>query len=71
MTPTRPACLTGVPWDVVQDAMSAEAVVIIAGVARVLVQHAQDEMRSQVTEVKREFGRVRPGRAQDEMEVGA
>src|SRR5882672_9251083 len=41
--PDRPAPLAGVPWDVAQDAMTAEAVVIIAGVARVLAIHTQDE----------------------------
>src|SRR6266496_310026 len=34
--PSRPAVLAGVPWDIAQDAMKREAVVIVAGVARVL-----------------------------------
>src|SRR5690242_6255940 len=46
--PDRPPPLPGVPWDVAQDAMRPEAVVIVAGVARVLATHAQDERRKQV-----------------------
>src|SRR5678815_4794712 len=32
--PDRPSPLPGVPWDVAQDAMRPEAIVIVAGVAR-------------------------------------
>lgn len=69
MTPDRPAALAGVPWDVVQDEMKAEVVVIVAGVARVLAYHAQDEIRTQVAAVARDLAIVRPLAAQDEMEV--
>src|SRR3954467_4005740 len=41
--PYRPPPLAGVPWDVAQDAMKPEVVVILAGVSRVLALHAQDE----------------------------
>jgi hypothetical protein len=66
--PDQPAVLAGVPWDVAQDAMQPEAVVILAGVARVLAVHAQDEMRRQAPDPPKEFGRDPRGRAQDEME---
>jgi hypothetical protein len=69
--PDRPAALAGVPWDVAQDAMTAEAVVIVAGVARVLAIHAQDEIRKQVPDPTRRSGRVGGVAAQDEMEVAA
>jgi hypothetical protein len=58
-----------VPWDVVQDEMKAEAVVIVAGVARVLAFHAQDEIRAQVAVLARDLAIVLPRVAQDEMEV--
>jgi hypothetical protein len=69
--PDRPLVLTGVPWDVAQDAMDPEAVVILAGVARVLATHAQDEMRKQGPVPPGEFGGHGAGSAQDEMEVKA
>src|SRR3954467_3987700 len=69
--PDRPAALAGVPWDVAQDAMTPEAVVIVAGVARVLAIHAQDEIRKQVPDSTRGSGRVGGMGAQDEMEVAA
>jgi hypothetical protein len=56
-------------WDVVQDAMKAEAVVIVPGVARVLAYHAQDEIRAQVAVMARDLAIVLPRAAQDEMEV--
>jgi len=68
-TPDRPAALAGVPWDVVQDEMKAEAVVIVAGVARVLTRHTQDEIRAQVAVMARDLAIVLPRVAQDEMEV--
>src|SRR5512144_2787804 len=52
-TPERPAPLAGVPWDIAQDAMTPEALVIIAGVARVLAVHAQDERRRQAMDSSR------------------
>jgi hypothetical protein len=58
-----------VPWDVVQDEMKAEAIVIVAGVARVLAYHAQDEIRTQVAAMTRDLAIVLPPVAQDEMEV--
>ena len=69
--PDRAATLEGVRWDVAQDAMTPEAVVIVAGVARLLAIHAQDEMRKQVPDPTRRSGRVRGVGAQDEMEVAA
>jgi hypothetical protein len=41
--PDRPPPLSGVPWDVAQDAMAPEALVIVVGVAGALANHAQDE----------------------------
>src|SRR5882757_8222039 len=38
----RPPPLAGVPWDVAQDAMTVEAIVMLAGVAQVVAVHAQD-----------------------------
>jgi hypothetical protein len=64
------APLAGVPWDLAQDVMGPQAVVIIAGLAGVLVAHAQDERRRQVREMTAEFARHQPGGAQDEMERG-
>ena len=49
------------PWDVAQDAMTAEAVVILAGVAQVVAVHAQDEIRNQVLVLAQEFARVGGG----------
>ena len=46
--PDRPPLLVGVPWDVAQDAMGPEVVVLVAGVARVLAIHAQDERPKKV-----------------------
>jgi hypothetical protein len=69
--PDRPAPLAGVPWDVAQDAMSPQAVVILAGVARVLAVGAQDEMRRQAPDPTRKSGGVAGVAAQDEMEVAA
>lgn len=69
--PDRPAPLAGVPWDVAQDAMTLQAIVILAGVARVLAIHAQDEMRKQVPDPTKQSGGVGGGPAQDEMEVAA
>jgi hypothetical protein len=59
--PDRPPPLPGVPWDVAQDAMRPEAVVIVAGVARVLAVHAQDERRKQVPDPAGKFGGVGGG----------
>jgi hypothetical protein len=69
--PDRPPPLAGVPWDVAQDAMSPQAVVILAGVARVLAEWAQDEMRRQAPDPTRKSGGVAGVAAQDEMEVAA
>jgi len=51
--------------------MSPEAVVILAGVARVLAIHTQDERWKQVPDPAGKFGRVGGVAAQDEMEVAA
>src|ERR1044071_9986591 len=59
--PDRPPPLPGVPWDVAQDAMRPEAVVIVAGVARVLAVHAQDERRKQVPDPAGKLGGVGGG----------
>jgi hypothetical protein len=48
ISPPKQPPLPGVPWDLVQDAMKLEGRVILAGVAGVLVRHAQDEMRRQL-----------------------
>jgi hypothetical protein len=64
------APLAGVPWDLAQDVMEPQAVVIITELAGFLVRHAQAERRKQVREMAAEFGRHRPGGAQDEMERG-
>ena len=69
--PDRSPPLAGVPWDVAQDVMSSQAVVILAGVARVLVVWAQDEMRRQAPDPTGKSGRVPRVAAQDEMEVAA
>jgi hypothetical protein len=69
--PDRPPPLAGVPWDVAQDAISPQAVVILAGVARVLAAWAQDEMRRQTPNPTGKSGRVAGMAAQDEMEVAA
>lgn len=74
--PDRPPPMAGVPWDVAQDAMRAEAVVILAGVVRVLADWAQDEIRKQVLDPawksggvggvaagRRDCGRAPPGAA--------
>lgn len=55
--------------DVVQDTMKAEAIVIVAGVTRILASHAQDEIRTQVAVVARDLAIVYPQVAQDEMDV--
>jgi len=49
--PLRPSVLAGVPWNVAQDAMNPEIVVILAGIAQVLAFHAQDARRRQVRKV--------------------
>jgi hypothetical protein len=59
--PDRPPPLAGVPWDIAQDAMRPEAVVILAGVARVLAIHAQDERRQQVPDPAGKSGGVGGG----------
>jgi hypothetical protein len=41
----RPPPLNRVPWDIAQDAMGAQACVIVEELAGLLVRHAQDEMR--------------------------
>jgi hypothetical protein len=64
------APLAGVLWDLAQDVMRPQVFVIIAELAGVLVRHAQAERRRQVREMAAEFGRHRPGGAQDEMERG-
>jgi hypothetical protein len=51
--------------------MSPQAVVILAGVARVLAAWAQDEMRREAPDPTRKSGRVAGVAAQDEMEVAA
>jgi hypothetical protein len=51
--------------------MTAEAVVIVAGVARVLAIHVQDEIRKQVPDPTRRSDKVGGAAAQDEMEVAA
>jgi hypothetical protein len=51
--------------------MSPQAVVILAGVARVLAAWAQDEMQRQAPDPTRKSGRVAGAAAQDEMEVAA
>lgn len=66
--PDRPAALAGVPWDIAQDAMRPEAVVILAGVARVLARAAQDEMRKQGPVPPEKPGGDGAHRRQDEME---
>ena len=43
--PCRPPPLDRVPWDLAQDAMGAQACVILWGLAAVLARHAQDEIR--------------------------
>jgi hypothetical protein len=69
--PDRSPPLAGVPWDVAQDVMSPQAAVVLAGVAKVLVVWAQDEMRRQAPDPTRKSGRVPGSAAQDEMEVAA
>jgi hypothetical protein len=69
--PDRPSPLAGVPWDVAQDAMSPQAVVILAGLVRVLAEWAQDEIRRQAPDPTRKSGGVAGVAAQDEMEVAA
>lgn len=64
------APLSGVPWDLAQDVMGPQTVVIIAGLAGVLVRHAQDGRKRQACEMAAEFVRHRPAGAQDEMERG-
>lgn len=68
--PVRPPPLSGVPWDIAQDAMSPQALVIVAGVAEVLVRHAQEEMRKQVADSVRESGGVGRGGLEDEIVSG-
>ena len=68
--PVEPPPLPGVPWDVAQDAMTPQALVIVAGVAQVLARHAQDEMRKQTMDSTRESGGVLRGGAQDETAGG-
>jgi len=57
--PKRPAevPLSGLPWDVVQDEIGIQAVVIIQELAKVLVRHAQAERWTQVAVFKRESRR--------------
>lgn len=64
------APLSGLPWDVAQDAMGLEVVVIIMELAKVLVRHAQDERRAQIAVFKGEYRRHGGQAAQDEMERG-
>src|SRR3954471_1996103 len=59
--PRRPAPLAGVPWDVAQDAMTLQALVILAGVARVLAVYTQDKTRKQVPVPAGKFARVGRG----------
>jgi hypothetical protein len=47
-TPDRRAPLAGVSWDLAQDAIEPEALVIVTGIAEVLVAYSQDEIRRQV-----------------------
>src|SRR5215468_5672090 len=61
--PDRPRPLAEVPWDVAQDAMAPEAVVILAGVARVLAEWVEDEIRRQVYDPPGRSGGVRGGGA--------
>jgi hypothetical protein len=65
--PKKPP-LSGFPWDLAQDVMGAQATVIIAGVAGVLVHHVQEEIRGQVPEVTPKLGRHGRRGAQDEIE---
>jgi hypothetical protein len=55
-----PPPLARVPWDLVQDEMGVKATEILAGILRLLVLHAQDEIRRQVPRLTGEFGRL-PG----------
>jgi len=64
--PVEPPPLPGVPWDVAQDAMTPQALVIVAGVAQVLARHAQDEMQKQALDYARESAGVLRGGPQDE-----
>lgn len=68
--PERPeeAPLSGLPWDVAQDAIGLQVVVIILELAKVLVRHAQDERRTQVAVFKGESRKHGGCGAQDEME---
>jgi hypothetical protein len=60
--------LGGVPWDLAQDAMGVQGCVIAAGLAGVLVRHAQDEMAAQLAGFTEEFRTLRHLLRQDEME---
>lgn len=71
-SPTRPETrpLAKVPWDVAQDEMGLQVVVIIMELAKVLVRHAQDERRAQVAVFKGKSGGHGGSGAQDEMGSG-
>lgn len=70
--PERPekAPLSGLPWDVAQDVMGLQLLVIIMELAKVLVRHAQDKRRVQVAEFKGESRRHGGHGAQDEIGRG-
>ena len=54
-----PPPLAHVPWDLVQDAMGAQATEILAGIFRLVVRHAQDEIRRQVLRSTGESNQLR------------
>jgi hypothetical protein len=58
-----------VPWDVAQDVMTPEVIVILAGVARVLATHAQDERRRQMVELQGNPGEIARLAREDETAI--
>lgn len=62
------APVSTVPWDVVQDEMKVEGLVIIRGIVRVLGLYVQDEMRRQAMDITEKFGRHAGSPVQEEME---
>ena len=63
----KPSVLAGVPWDLAQEEFGAKGVVVIAGVVRVALRQAQDEMWRHLQGISEKTGGLRPVDAQDEM----